>query len=165
MNKNVLKLIVPLFAIILFAGLTSAYGYYGDDYKKQYTVKETYDDYGYTFYEKSTDKNPWGEVTTYTKVKDYDRVSPYRNRVSDYWSDGPYQGYSSQKNYLGYGWDDSYRRHVSNTQYHDYYYEPKYYYNGEYYNWHGDEPRCSNKNSARCSKTSYCGNNIYHCSW
>lgn len=165
MNKNVLKLLIPLFAFVFVAGIASAYGYYDDTYKKEYTVKETYDDYGYTFYEKNVDKTPWGEKTTYTKVKDYDgRVNPHRNRVNDYWSDGPYKGYS-KKQYLGYAWDDSYQRTLHDTQYNDYYYKPRYYSNGDYYNWEGNEPDCANRNSGRWSSVSYCGNNIYHYSW
>ena len=174
MNKNVFKLLVPLFAIILLSGIASAY-YYGDGYKKEYTVKETYDDYGYSYYEKNTDKSPWGEVTTYKKIKDNDGyASPYRNRVGDYWSDGP-SGYSrtyrmtntygDEWRHMGYAWDDSYQRDRYDTQYTDYYYNPRYFYNGNTYNWEGDEPRCANSNSGRWSSVSYCGNDIYHYSW
>ncbi|MEK6858289.1 MAG: hypothetical protein AABX53_00045 [Nanoarchaeota archaeon] len=174
MNKNVFKLLVPLFAIILLSGIASAY-YYGDGYKKEYTVKETYDDYGYSYYEKNTDKSPWGEVTTYKKIKDNDGyASPYGNRVGDYWYEGP-SGYSrtyrmtntygDEWRHMGYAWDDSYQRDRYDTQYTDYYYNPRYFYNGNTYNWEGDEPRCANDRSGRWSSVSYCGNNIYHYSW
>ena len=174
MNKNALKLLVPLFAIILLSGIASASYYYGDDYKKEYTVKETYDDYGYSYYEKNTDKSPWGEVTTYTKIKDIDgQVANNRNRVRDYWYEGP-SGYSRTYRmtntygddwaHLGYQWSDDYNRQYS-TDYTDYYYHPRYFYNGNTYNWEGDEPDCSNDRSGRWSSVSYCGNNIYHYSW
>lgn len=175
MNKNMLKLIVPIFTILLLASMASASYYYDDNYKKEYTVKETYDKYGYTFYEKNAQKDPWGEKTTYTKVKDYNTgyYNDY-NKLYDYWSDGPYKGYSKtyktvetrndDTRYLGYGWDDAYRRTVYDSQYHPYYYEPRYFYDGTTYDWSSkNEPRCGN--TARCNKVSYCGSSFSYCSW
>lgn len=177
MNKNIFRAFVPIFAVILLSGIAS--GYYYGDYKKEYTVKETYDDYGYSFYEKSTKKDPWGEKTVYTKIKDYDGYRPYydryNNRLYDYWKDGPYEGYSrtyqvvesrDDRRYLGYGWDDAYRRDVYGSQYHPYYYEPRYYYNGNNYNWEGkNEPRCANVITGRCNNVRYCGTSVSYCSW
>ena len=164
---------MPLFAIILLSGFASAYGYY-DDYKKEYTVKETWNQDGYSYYEKNTNKNPWGEKTVYTKIEDYDNYRGYSSRssnpASNYWNDGPNKGYSKTYRvtergddwrYLGYAWDDSYRRDMYDTQYHDYYYMPKYYYNGEYYNWEGKEPRC--RTGWRCDGMSYCGGDRRYC--
>lgn len=172
MNKNVLKLLVPFFALILLSSVVSAYYY--DDYKREYAVKEKWDDYGYSFYEKNSQKNPWGEKTTYTKIKDYDSYrSSYRNRALDYWDSGD-RGYSrtykvintygDDWRHLGYRWNDDYKRGYP-TQYTDYYYHPRYFYNGDYYNWEGDEPHCANDRSGRWSSVSYCGSNIYHYSW
>ncbi len=169
MNKSILKLIMPLFAVLLLASIASAYSYYGDDYKKEYAIKETYDDSGYSFYEKNAEKTPWGEVTTYTKVKDT-RGYDARNRALDYWQSGQYQGYSrtyrvveTQPRHMGYDWDDSYRRTIYDTQYTDYYYHPRYFYNGDYYNWEGNEPRCGS--DVRCTVKRSCGSSSYNCNW
>lgn len=173
MHKGFLKLLIPVFALILAASLASAAYYYDGGYKKEYTVKETYDDYGYSYYERNINKDPWGEKTTYTKIKDYDGYrSSYRNRANDYWNDGPtgysrtYRAvntYNDDWRYLGNYWNDDYQRTYP-TQYTDYYYHPRYFYNGNTYNWEGrNEPGCGR--NVRCGTTSYCGNNIYRCSW
>lgn len=135
-------------ALILSASAASAaYSPYG--YENTYYQKTSYDYDGYEYVKKEVRSDPWGKTTTYVKNEDYARApyyGRYDNRVADYWQYGP----SQRPAYLGSYWDDSYRRNVQGSQYYDYYYHPKYYYNGNYYNWHGEEPRC---------------NTVRYCSW
>jgi hypothetical protein len=108
MNK---LLVLSLFASIFLVGIVSAADY---GYSNSYTVKESYDSYGYSYYQKSNSQTPWGEKTTYTRIKDYDAVpsfyigdrNPYKNPVSTYWKDGPFHGYSSTQKYLDYHYDE-----------------------------------------------------------
>lgn len=135
------KLILPLFTWILFIGLVSAADY---GYSNSYTIKEKYDDYGYSLYQKSNTQTPWGEKTQITQIKDYD-AAPYRyndrykNPVSDYWKNGPFHGYTAtykvsnnyntyntytyhDNSYVDYHYSDSYNRGKTGSQYYDYYY-------------------------------------------
>jgi hypothetical protein len=140
MNK---LLVLSLFASIFLVGIVSAADY---GYSNSYTVKESYDSYGYSYYQKSNSQTPWGEKTTYTRIKDYDAVpsfyigdrNPYKNPVSTYWKDGPFHGYSSTQKYLDYHYDDAYNRARTGSQYYDYYYKPsKVYTSGSAYWDHG----------------------------
>jgi len=137
------KLFLSLLASVFLIGLVSAADY---GYSSSYTVKEKYDDYGYSFYQKSNTQTPWGEKTQITQVKDYDSApyyqynDKYKNPVSDYWKDGPFHGYAvtykvsnnyntyntyKQDNiYLDYHYSDSYNRGKVGSQYYDYYYKP-----------------------------------------
>ena len=141
MNKKLMFVsILAVFAIAIFAVHASAYGYYGNDYKNEYYQKTSYGYYGQEYVEKQTTSDPWGEKVTYTKITDRDGYGyyPYRNRVNNYWDYGPYGNDYGSPRYLGYSWDDSWRRRVDGSQYHTYYYQPSQYYNGVYYNWHGN---------------------------
>ncbi len=178
MNKSLLFIASFLTAIFLVS-IASATDY---GYSKSYIVKETYDNYGYTYYQKATDKTPWGETTSYRKVKDYETKpvffiynrDPYKNKVSDYWNYGPYHGYLgtyktynkyntqntynsyayNNRNYLDYQYDDSYVRAKTGSQYYNYYYEPiKVYSSGGAMYWdHG-------YNGYDCDQGYYCWKN------
>ncbi|GEM_PF-5310030 len=146
MNKKILfASIISVFVLAIFAHSASAYYGY-DGYENTYYEKSSSGYYGDQYVRKEVRQDPWGKTTSYVKTEDYG--SQYRyfgrdgNRVTGYWSNGPY---STDRVYLGYGWDDSYRRNIYDTQYNDYYYQPRYSYNGEYYNWHGNEPNCNNR--------------------
>lgn len=117
--KKQLFFVASIFALVLvMSSLGSAYYY--DDYKQEHIVRESYDRDGYTYYEKHTDKNPWGSVVTYKKIEDSARYNSYSNTVTDYWRYG-----NSAPRYLGYAWDDA-RNRDRYGQYSDYYYNPYY---------------------------------------
>lgn len=145
MKKLLFASIIALLLITTFAAFSSA-AYYGDDYKYQYTVRESYDDYGYQYTQQVVNQDPWGKTVTSRVVSDYVTPRSYytsRNRASDYFNNGP-SGYTTQTQvkHLGYGWDDAWRRDVYDSNYHPYYYEPRY--NGQYYDWnYGSGVGCS----------------------
>lgn len=137
MNRKLLLGVFALLCAVSFVAFSSAYSYgsYYDDYKYEHTVKESYSDYGYKYTERHVDESPWGKTVTTKLVQDYDTPRSYyisRNRVSDYFDHG-YRGYSTRVRHLGYGWDDSWRRDVYDSQYHPYYYQPTW--NGNYWAW------------------------------
>lgn len=142
MNKKFILGIFGVFALIALLSLSSAY-YYDNDYKRQYSVKESYTGNGYTYTERSLNQDPWGKTSVTKTIQDYDtprgsyRYYNVKNDASDYFEYGP-SGYS-QPRHLGYGWDDSWRREVYDSQYHPYYYEPRY--NGQYWDWQYDYGR------------------------
>ncbi len=149
MNKRLLLGVFALLFVFALASLSSAYYYDNDQYKRQYQVKESYTRDGYTYTEKNLNQDPYGSVTTTKRIQEYDtprgdyRYYAVSNEASDYFeygSSGPYS-YSAPR-HLGYGWDDSWRREVYDSQYHPYYYEPRY--NGQYWDWQYDygNPRC-----------------------
>ena len=138
--------ILGLFVIAMFATQASAYSYYnsnyGNGYSNTYYVKDSYDAYGHNYVERQVSNTPYGEKTQYTQVRDNNGYPSYTyynsntNPVSNYFNYGPYSYSYNQPRYLGYAWDDSWRRYVDGSQYHTYYYQPSQYYNGQYYNWH-----------------------------
>jgi len=139
---------IVLLGLIAQSASAAYYGY--NDYQDTYYEKNTYGYNGRDYVKKEVHQDPWGKTTTYIKTEDYaprNSYNGYGNAATNYWGYGSNYG----GGYLGYGWDDSYRRYVDGSGYHDYYYMPRYYYNGQYYNWHGDnQPRC---------------NNVRYCNW
>ncbi len=140
------KLFLFLSTLLLLAfapALTSAYGY--SDYTTEVYTKETYGPNGYSYTTKNTQETPYGKEISYQKVQDYDstpysswkayKYNSYGNPVHNYFLYGPNQGYSNTQRYLSYNYDDAWRRSVTGTQYHRYYYEPRF--NGQYYDHSG----------------------------
>lgn len=148
MNSSLKFALTGIFAILfvsLFAHAASAY-YYDNDYKRQYSVKESSTRDGYTYTERSLNQDPWGKSTYSRTIQNYDtprgsyRYYTVSNDASDYFEYGP-AGYTEWK-HLGYGWDDSWRRNVYDSQYHTYYYQPAW--NGDYWDWqHSYSKPCS----------------------
>ena len=127
MQKKALLILLGIFIALSFADLGSAYYY--DDYAREHVIKEKYDAYGYSYIEKNVNSDPWGKVVTYKQIEDYDNPrSRYRNRVYDYWDNGPYYGKYARTSgdyYFGYREDDSWKRNYYDND-NDYYYKPNY---------------------------------------
>ena len=127
--NKVFTLIFLALATIFLSGIGSAYSSYYNDYSQNlYYEKSTYGYDGHTYVMREMHKDPWGEKTTYVKVKDYDgnymrgyNQDNYNNALSDYWYYGysrpTYINYASDMRYNGYGPANYYNSGCVNTRY------------------------------------------------
>lgn len=140
MNKSfkfLASILLISIALVAFSNVASAYSYYYNDnsYDHTFYEKTSSNEAGNTYVRKEVTKNGNNEVTSYTKIKNYDNSKPaYANDLNDYWAYGA-SDYSTTRYYRDYSYDDASRRVSYSTQYHPYYYDSYPHYNDNYYDW------------------------------